>query len=74
MVSNRESGLGRPDVMIVPKRPGLPGVIFELTVVQQAFEQVEQGRYRTELEALGAQPIHVYVVVFDGKDVTVRRG
>lgn len=31
--SNRESGHGRYDVMLIPKRPGLPGVVMELKVL-----------------------------------------
>jgi hypothetical protein len=82
VVSNRESGGGRPDVMIVPKKPGLAGVIFEFkkkqgsveSTVRQALEQVESGGYRSELEAVGAMPIFVYVVVFEAKKVIARRG
>lgn len=30
--SNRESGLGRADVLVRPKQPGRPGVVLELKV------------------------------------------
>src|SRR5690606_24309331 len=32
--SNRESGLGRCDVMVLPKAPGQPGVVLELKRVR----------------------------------------
>jgi hypothetical protein len=80
VVSNRESGLGRPDIMILPKRPGQAGVALEFkkltgkleTVIKGAILQVEQKKYRTELELMGASPSWLYVVVFDGKEVFVK--
>ncbi len=83
--SNRESGKGRPDVMILPFEAGQPGVILELKVagknksLDQVLDQVLEERakqiaekdYEAELRAAGAEPIHAFVVAFDGKDVRV---
>jgi hypothetical protein len=81
--SNRESGKGRPDVMIRPREPGNPGVVLELkvartgkkTLAQALAEGTKQLRdmdYEAELRAAGAAPVFAYSVAFDGKTVQVR--
>lgn len=80
--SNRESGKGRPDVMIRPRRAGRPGAVLELKVargkrtLEQALEegvrQIEAQGYLAELRAAGAEPAWGYAVAFDGKAVRVR--
>jgi hypothetical protein len=81
--SNRESGAGRPDVVLIPRRPGKPGVILELKVarrgkvtVKKALEeglaQIKAKDYAAELRAAGAKPVHAFAVAFDGKKVRVR--
>ena len=81
--SNRESGTGRPDVLIRPTLPGKPGVVLELKVAKpgkktldQALEegllQLRTGSYDAELRAAGAAPVHRFAVAFDGKVVRVR--
>ncbi|XXX79618.1 AAA family ATPase [Sorangium sp. So ce134] len=75
--SNRESGLGRADVLVRPRTPGRPGVVLELKVPQRgetpeqalvaAARQVRDRRYAAELVAAGAAPVHELVAVFDGK-------
>jgi Predicted AAA-ATPase/PD-(D/E)XK nuclease superfamily len=83
--SNRESGAGRPDVMIAPRVPGKPGVLLELKAIAPsraaptrtlaaALDQVEAQGYAAELAAAGASPIHTFAVAFDGKRVWVRSG
>lgn len=81
--SNRESGHGRPDVMIRPRRGTGPGVVLELKVARQGKKtmaqalaegasQIREGAYVAELEAAGIAPIHAMVMGFDGKRVKVR--
>lgn len=85
--SNRESGTGRPDVLVVPAQPGRPGVVLELKVVRprkgsdadavakaldEALVQLRTKDYAAELRAAGADPIHAFAVAFDGKQVSVR--
>jgi hypothetical protein len=80
--SNRESGKGRPDVMITPTRPGAPGVVLELKVAKPGKKTPEQalaeglsqieGKDGAELLAAGASPFHAFAVAFDGKQVWVR--
>jgi hypothetical protein len=83
--SNRESGLGRFDVAVIPKEPGRVGVVLELKTLDEigdepveqaltsAIEQIRVRRYGELLEAAGADPILTYGVVFDGKRVWVRK-
>jgi hypothetical protein len=82
--SNRESGLGRADVLVRPRQAGQPGVVLELKVPrvrrgetpEQALvagaKQLRDKRYAIELTAAGASPVHELVVVFDGKRVWAR--
>lgn len=77
--SNTESGFGRVDMLIRPRKPGSPGVALELKVCEpsqsldeallDALLQAERQRYATVLEQAGASPIHMYGVAFDGKRV-----
>jgi hypothetical protein len=81
--SNRESGKGRPDVMIRPLQPGKPGIVLELKVAKpgkktldealaEGLAQLGARGYRAELLAAGATPVHALAVAFDGKEVRVR--
>jgi hypothetical protein len=81
--SNRESGSGRPDVVILPRLPGRPGVILELKVAKpgkmtpkkalaEGLAQIRANDYGAELRAVGATPVHAFAVAFDGKRVSVR--
>lgn len=80
--SNRESGAGRPDVLIKPRQPGRPGVILELksarkgrrtieAAVREGLGQLEAKDYAAEMRAAGVQTIRELVVAFDGKRVMV---
>ncbi|HWN69876.1 MAG TPA: AAA family ATPase [Haliangium sp.] len=81
--SNRESGAGRPDVMIRPRIPGQPGVVMELKVARagektldaaldEGLAQLAGNDYAAELRAAGADPVYAFAVAFDGKQVRVR--
>ncbi|EYF03317.1 AAA family ATPase [Chondromyces apiculatus] len=80
--SNRESGLGRPDVTVQPRQPGKPGVVLELKVVKpgrspeqvlsEAALQIQSKAYTAALAAAGATPVHAFAVAFEGKRVWVR--
>ncbi len=80
--SNRESGSGRPDVLIRPRHPGKPGIVLELKIakpgrktIQQALSeglsQIAENDYGAELRAAGATPVFAFAVAFDGKEVRV---
>jgi hypothetical protein len=82
--SNRESGFGRCDVMILPRAAGQPGVVLELKradteagetaqkALAAALRQIRERDYAAELRERGAAPIHQMAAVFDGKRVIVR--
>jgi hypothetical protein len=82
--SNRESGFGRCDVMVLPKTAGQPGVVLELKRVEAeagetvekalggALGQIEERDYAAELRERGAAPIWATAAVFDGKRAYVR--
>ena len=80
--SNRESGQGRPDVLIKPRQTGKPGVVLELksarkgvTTIEKAMadglQQFEDNDYAAELRHAGVEKIQQMVVAFDGKRVMV---
>jgi hypothetical protein len=83
--SNRESGDGRPDVMIRARDPGKPAAVLELKVarkgkktpaaaLREGLGQIRERRYAAEMEAAGASVVHAFAVAFDGKRVWVRVG
>jgi hypothetical protein len=80
--SNRESGKGRPDVIIRPKKPGKPGAVLELKVAKagkktleqalaEGVAQIQERDYARELRAAGASPVYAFAVAFDGKEARV---
>lgn len=84
--SNRESGLGRYDIQLVPKNAGLPGIIIEIKaagkndavnlkqLAQTALSQIEERKYDTELRAQGVTDIVKYGIAFQSKAVEVVMG
>jgi len=80
--SNRESGYGRYDIMIIPDDPSTLGYIIEFkkvrrnetveSAVESALNQIEERKYETELLENGIKKFKKLAVVFKGKDVTIR--
>jgi len=82
--SDRESGYGRYDVMLIPRDPQAAGIIIEFKKVNtkrretkdralaKAFQQIEEKNYAAELEQRGIQQIRKLAVVFKGKQVWVK--
>ncbi len=80
--SNRESGLGRYDIMIIPKKADLPAIIMEFKIVRQgetleiaaqrALDQIQEKRYAQELHAKGISQIREYGIAFQGKKIYVK--
>jgi hypothetical protein len=84
VVSNRESGKGRPDIMIIPKDASKKGVIIEFKTsrsdedkvleekTQQALEQIAAMDYAGELASYGIKEAIELAIVFCGKKVLIR--
>jgi len=84
--SNRESGYGRYDIMIIPQDLRQTGYIIEFkavdkednetvdTAVEAALAQIEEKKYETELIERGIVNIKKLAIVFQGKEVTVKEG
>lgn len=83
--SNRESGLGRFDIQLMPLTKGMPGFIFEFkhtkdehtdlsALADSAMQQIETKKYDTELRDNGVNSIIRIGIAFRGKSAVVRRG
>jgi len=82
--SNRESGLGRFDVQLMPQNRNDPGFLFEFkhtndaekdleALADEALAQIEQRKYDTELLSFGIKNIIKLGIAFCGKKAVVRR-
>lgn len=83
--SNRESGLGRYDVMLIPKKDEKTAFVLEFKVhnpgkentledtVQSALRQIEDKKYDELLQERGVKPedIRHYGFAFEGKEVLI---
>jgi hypothetical protein len=82
--SNRESGYGRYDIMIIPEETTKLGFIIEFkkvrrnetveSAVESALKQIDEQKYETELVQRGIKNFKKLAVIFKGKDVTIREG
>lgn len=83
--SNRESGLGRFDIQLMPLTKRMPGFIFEFkhtkdehtdlsALADSALQQIEAKKYDTELRDNGVNSIISIGIAFRGKSAVVRRG
>lgn len=83
--SNRESGLGRFDVELLPMIQGIPGFIFEFkhtkdinvdldSLANSALRQIDDMKYDTELKDFGVKNIVKIGIAFRQKSAVVKRG
>ena len=83
--SNRESGLGRFDVELLPMMKEMPGFIFEFkhtkdinvdldSLANSALRQIDDMKYDTELMDLGVKNIVKIGIAFRQKSAGVKRG
>ena len=80
--SNRESGLGRYDILMCPVDVSRRGYIMELkrlrmsstveTTLDTALQQIKDKRYAATLHAAGVRDILEMAITFDGKRVWVK--
>ncbi len=81
--SNRESGYGRYDVLMIPLQGATDGFVFEFKKIdrpddnnaaeamESALDQIKEQEYATELRAQGVKRIWGIGVVVEGKEVWV---
>ncbi|MBW7877595.1 MAG: AAA family ATPase [Candidatus Cloacimonetes bacterium] len=81
--SNRESGMGRCDILMTPKNPDHFGIVMELkthhptleadlkATAQRAMAQIEKRQYEQELRSQGATKIMKIGIGFLGKELEV---
>ena len=80
--SNRESGLGRFDLQLMPMDKTLPAFIFELkasrnmsddldTLASFALEQIKEKKYAEDMRGRGVGEIICVGIAFRGKEISV---
>jgi len=84
--SNRESGLGRCDLLMTPKNPDHYGIVMEfktmdsyedsdlLACAKNAMAQIENRQYEQELKSQGATKILKMGIGFLGKKIEILAG
>lgn len=81
--SNKERGLGRPDIVLKPFDPKRPAIIIEVKradnfsqmteLCKQALKQIEEKKYAAELETEGYEIIRKYGFCFCKKTCMLRK-
>ena len=81
--SNKESGYGRYDIMLIPCDLKKPGIIIEFKKVsrtlketlqgaaQKALKQIHEKRYELELKVRNVRSVVAYGIAFEGKQLLV---
>jgi hypothetical protein len=84
VVSNKESGDGRPDVMIIPNDTTKKGIVMEFKTVErsddeymekaleEALKQIDNKNYINEFKNAGIREVIKTGIVFCGKKVIMR--
>ena len=84
VLSNKESGYGRYDVMIIPKDISKLGIIIEFKKLDpddtesleesgdDALNQIKDKKYSTTLKARNIKNIKEIAIVFKGKEVFIK--
>ena len=80
--SNRESGEGRYDLMLLPKEKEKPGILFEFKIKEatetlehaadRALKQIQEKKYDTELLQAKVSYVIKYGIAFDKKKVAIK--
>lgn len=82
--SNRESGDGRYDISMFPRRDKYPGILMELksgkdlddgaleALSSEALSQIDEKRYDTEMKSEGVKEILKLGIAFSGKRVQIK--
>jgi hypothetical protein len=84
VLSNRESGYGRYDVMIIPKDVSRLGIVIEFKkldpddeetleeTAEIALKQIADKKYTTTLTSRGITDIKEIAIVFKGKEICIK--
>ena len=82
--SNREAGLGRADILMIPNDKAQTGIVMEFKTwdetqdateqLEAALAQIEEKQYVAELAAQGAEQVLKLAILFDGKSLHVKQG
>ena len=82
--SNRESGDGRYDISLVPRKSKYPAIIMELkwksglnedaleALSDEALEQIDDKRYDAEMKQDGVEKMLKLGIAFSGKKVRIK--
>lgn len=82
--SNRESGDGRYDISLFPRKSNYPGIIMELkwkrglnedelkALSKDALSQIDEKRYDLEFKDAGIEDVMKLGIAFSGKKVVIR--
>lgn len=82
--SNRESGYGRYDIMLIPRKKNKRGIIIEFkkvskarketleTAADNALQQIKDKKYVQELRDRGIKEIQALGIAFEGKQLFVK--
>lgn len=82
--SNRKSGIGRFDIMLIPRMKNIPGFIYEFKytkdekadlneLADEALKQIEEKKYETEHIDAGISDIVKIGIAFRGKNAVVKK-
>ncbi|WP_280997139.1 AAA family ATPase [Marinitoga aeolica] len=81
--SNRETGYGRADLILIPKEKTEPGIIFEFKKysidfdkdlkdsAEKGIKQIEEKGYEEEIKSYGIEKIIKVAIAFDKKNVEI---
>ena len=84
VLSNRESGYGRYDIMIIPRDISKLGIVIEFKkldfddhetleeTAEEALKQIKDKKYSITLENRGVKNIKEIGIVFKGKDIYIK--
>ncbi len=83
VTSNREEGLGRYDIAVVPNASDKPGIVIEFkkvwtenesleTAAQKALDQIVQKKYAASMLSKNLPSVIAYGIAFKGKNILVK--
>ena len=82
--SNRESGLGRFDILLLPRMKAIPAFIYEFkytkdekadlnVLAEEALKQIDDKKYDTELSGFAIDTVVKIGIAFRGKTAVVKK-